>query len=199
MKNLKKSEKIIYFILFVIMIVLFIVIGKHDFSDPEMNDHKKFAEEYNLVPEKNVFKYANNSETYAALKNGNVIVLFGFPKNAFTAAYANLVNEVALECKIDEILYYDFYQDRKNNNGTYESIVNYLGNYLYKTDNNKVDLTAPSMVVVKDGSIMYYDNETSYTYRDITSDDYWTLYNKDLKKATFKSVFTKYKENKNGK
>lgn len=199
MKNLKKSEKIIYFILFVIMIVLFIVIGKHDFSDPEMNDHKKFAEEYNLVPEKNVFKYANNSETYAALKNGNVIVLFGFPKNAFTAAYANLVNEVAIECKIDEILYYDFYQDRKNNNGTYESIVNYLGNYLYKTDNNKVDLTAPSMVVVKDGSIMYYDNETSYTYRDITSDDYWTLYNKDLKKTTFKSVFTKYKENKNGK
>ena len=58
----------------------------------------------------------------------------GYPENTWSGYYANILNEAAKDCGITEILYYDFYEDRENRNGTYQSIVLSLSNYLVTLD-----------------------------------------------------------------
>ncbi len=199
MKDLSKKQKICYFVIFVLLLIGFIIIGTRDYTIEEMEEQNVFNLEYNMVPSKNVFVYSNSTKIYNALRNNDAIIFFGFSKNEFSGYYAKIINEVSLEIGIKEILYYDFYEDRKNNNGTYESIVLFLQDYLKKNDIGKVDLVAPSMVIIKNGKIIYYDEETAYTYAKMTPSDYWTDYNINLKKATLRYVFNEYLEDNNGK
>lgn len=192
MKNLSKNKKIISLILFIFLLGGFIFVGTREYEIEQVDEHEVFSEEYNLVPEQNLFVYSNSTKIYNTLKNGSAVIFLGFNKNVFSGHYAKIINEVAQESGIKEILYYDFYEDRENHNGTYESIVLYLENYLNKNDKGKVDLVAPSMIIVKNGKILYYDEETAYTAANITPKDYWTDYNLGLKKATLKYIFNEF-------
>lgn len=194
MKNLSKKQKIFSLIIFIFLLGAFIYVGTRDYKLKETDEHKIFSQEYPVVPKKNVFVYANGSKIYNAIKNDNAIIFFGFKQNDFSGAYAKMLNEVAIEVGVKEILYYDFYEDRKNNNGTYESIVLMLENYLNKNDLGETNLVAPSMLVVKDNQILYYDEETAYTSSNISPEDYWCDYNIGLKEATLNYVFTEYME-----
>lgn len=195
MKNLNKTQKIISLIIFIILLGAFIIVGSKEYKITEENEHKVFSNEYNVVPDDNVFAYANSSKIYNILQNKeDAIIFLGFKQNEFSASYAKLLNEVAKKTGVNEILYYDFYNDRNNNNGTYESIVLKLESYLYKTDLGKMDLVAPSMIVIKNKNIIYYDDETAYIKGNITPRDYWTEYNVGLKKATLTYVFNKFME-----
>lgn len=198
MKNLSKKQKLISFILFIVLLGAFIFVGTRDYEIKEVDEHKVFSNEYKIVPNENVFVYANSSKIYTSLKSGSSIIFFGFSKNEFSGHYAKIINEVATEKGIKEILYYDFYEDRENYNGTYESIVLLLEDYLSKNDLGKVDLVAPSMVVVKNGKILFYDEETAYTPVKINPDDYWNEYNVGIKKATLGYIFDEYLEVFNG-
>ncbi|MBO5095850.1 MAG: hypothetical protein J6B98_03160 [Bacilli bacterium] len=198
MKNLSKKQKLISFILFIVLLGAFIFVGTRDYEIKEVDEHKVFSNEYKIVPNENVFVYVNSSKIYTSLKSGSSIIFFGFSKNEFSGHYAKIINEVATEKGIKEILYYDFYEDRENYNGTYESIVLLLEDYLNKNDLGKVDLVAPSMVVVKNGKILFYDEETAYTPVKINPDDYWNEYNVGIKKATLGYIFDEYLEVFNG-
>ena len=198
MKNLSKKQKLISFILCIVLLGAFIFVGTRDYEIKEVDEHKVFSNEYKIVPNENVFVYANSSKIYTSLKSGSSIIFFGFSKNGFSGHYAKIINEVATEKGIKEILYYDFYEDRENYNGTYESIVLLLEDYLSKNDLGKVDLVAPSMVVVKNGKILFYDEETAYTPVKINPDDYWNEYNVGIKKATLGYIFDEYLEVFNG-
>lgn len=194
MKNLNKKNKVVSLIAFITLLGAFIYVGTKDYKVLEVDEHKIFSNEYPEVPNKNVFVYSNSTKVYNKLKNDNAIIFFGFSKNEFSGAYAKILNEVAIESGIKEILYYDIHEDRENNNGTYESIVLLLKSYLHKNDLEEVNLVAPSMVVVKRGQIIYYDEETAFSLAPLKPGDYWNEYNTDLKKATLKYVFEKYME-----
>lgn len=189
----KKVKLILQGLLFILIIAGFIYIGKKDFGTEEVVDNERFDQEYANVSKDNVFKYANAVEVYAALKE-DAIIFMGYPENTWSGYYANILNEAAKDCGITEILYYDFYEDRENRNGTYQSIVLSLSNYLVTLDDGTKELYAPTLVIVKDGKVIAFDNETAFIKGNVTPEYYWNDYQTGIKYNNFKTMFQGYLE-----
>lgn len=187
----KKVKLILQGILFVAIIVGFIYIGTRDFNKEVVVDNERFDADYVNVSKDNVFKYANAVEVYQALK-GNAIIFMGYPANVWSGYYANILNEAAKDAGIKEILYYDFYEDRENRNGTYQSIVLSLTNYLVTLDDGTEEIYAPTLVIVKNGKVIAFDNETAFTKGNITPEVYWDEYQSGIKYNNFKIMFQEY-------
>ncbi|MDE5538970.1 MAG: hypothetical protein K2J20_00605, partial [Bacilli bacterium] len=115
----KKVKKAVQMILFAVIICAFIFIGTKDFSQKTKVDNERFDQEYKNVSKDNVFVYANANEVLTKLKSGTGVIFMGYPANIWSGPYANLLNEVAKEMGVSEILYYDFKENRDNQNGTY--------------------------------------------------------------------------------
>ena len=190
---MKTKTKIDIFLIFLI-ILGFIYVGTRDFNVVEKEDNKKFDKEYSNVSKDNVFTYVNSNEVYTTIKNGSAIIFMGFPNNNWSGYYAKLVNDAAKEVGVKKILYYDFLEDRNNNNGTYESIVNKLSSFLPVIDTGEQNIYAPTLVIVKNGQIVAFDNETAIKNGNISPDDYWNQYNSGIKIQNLKEMFKNYLE-----
>lgn len=188
-KNVKYA---IQGILFVLIIVAFIYIGTRDFSTKIVVDNEKFDQEYQNVSSNNVFSYASSQEVYTTLKNGSGIIFMGYPENKWSGYYANLLNETAKNNGIKQILYYNFYNDRKMKNATYQSIVLNLVEYLPMLDDGTHNIYAPTLIIVKNGRILAYDNETAINKGTITPESYWDDYHMSAKISTFQYMFNLY-------
>lgn len=188
----KKFKRLFQVILFIVIIIGFIFIGTRDFTKKVVVDNERFDKDYVNVSKNNVFKYSDAVEIYSKLKSDNAIIFMGFPSNIWSGYYANILNEAAKDSGIKEILYYDFYQDRKNKNATYESIVLSLSNYLVTLDNGDKEIYAPTLIIVKDGQIVAFDSETSLVKGNITPEDYWTELQTGIKYNNFLTMFKEY-------
>ncbi len=187
----KKVKRVLQAMLFILIIVGFIYVGTRDFTQEVVVDNERFDQEYANVSKDNVFKYANAVEVYSALK-GDAIIFMGFPANIWSGYYADILNEAAKEAGIEEILYYDFYEDRENKNATYQSIVLNLASYLVTKDDNTQDIYAPTLVIIKNGQVIAYDNETAFPIGSISPDDYWNELRVGIKFNTFVTMFEEY-------
>ena len=194
-----KLQMIIYILLMIIILILFIVIGKHDFNKNISTEAEKFNQIFTNVPKENVFKFSNAQEVNNIInsKKSKGIILFGFKANNWTSYYAEYIDEIAKEMDINEVLYYDFESDRKDKNGTYETIVNSLSVYTKYTDYNTSEIYAPTLLVVKNGEILLYDDSTAVRSGNYTPDIYWQDYQIEDFKSTLRLVFAEYlKEDK---
>ena len=194
-----KLQMIIYILLMIIILILFIVIGKHDFNKNISTEAEQFNQIFTNVPKENVFKFSNAQEVNNIInsKKSKGIILFGFKANNWTSYYAEYIDEVAKEMNINEVLYYDFESDRKDKNGTYETIVNSLSVYTKYTDYNTSEIYAPTLLVVKNGEILLYDDSTAVRSGNYTPDIYWQDYQIEDFKSTLRLVFAEYlKEDK---
>ena len=194
-----KLQMIIYILLMIIILILFIVIGKHDFNKNISTEAEQFNQIFTNVPKENVFKFSNAQEVNNIInsKKSKGIILFGFKANNWTSYYAQYIDEVAKEMDINEVLYYDFESDRKDKNGTYETIVNSLSVYTKYTDYNTSEIYAPTLLVVKNGEILLYDDSTAVRSGNYTPDIYWQDYQIEDFKSTLRLVFAEYlKEDK---
>lgn len=191
-KNLKR---IIQGILFVFIIGAFIFVGTRDFTKEVVIDNERFDKEYRNVSKDNVFVYANAQDVYARFKNGNAIVFMGFSSNKWSGYYAEMLNTAAKETGIKEILYYDFKKDRDDKNATYQSIVLKLGSYTYTNDVGIQNIYAPTMFIIKDGKIIYFDNETAIMVGNLNPDIYWSENKKAVQINNFKMMFQDYLKN----
>ena len=122
-----KTQMIIYLIVFCLLIYAFIYLGKKDYN-VKLPDNERFASEFSMVSEDNVFKYVSAVDARMVSRKAKGIVLFG-TNNEWVDYYAYMVNKIAKEVGIKEIYYYDFTKNRKDNNGTYEDIVKNLSEY----------------------------------------------------------------------
>ncbi len=188
-KNLKK---VIQSILFILIIIAFIYVGTKDFSSNTEVDNEKFDHDYPLVNIGNVFTYVNASEVYATLKNGTGVIFMGFPTNAWTGYYARILNDAAKEVGLDKILYYDFYEDRNMRNATYQSIVVKLSNFLPVLDENNQNIYAPTLLIIKNGEITNFDNETAIKNGNLNPEEYWNSVRTGLKKNNLKMMLEDY-------
>lgn len=188
----KSTKRIIDGILFVAIIIGFIIVGTRDFSDKVEVDNEKFDHDYSNVSSDNVFVYASGQEVLTALRGGSAVIFMGYPQNKWSGYYANILNETAKEEGITKILYYDFYEDRNNKSGTYQSIVLKLSNYLPTLDSGIQNIYAPTLVIVKNGEIIAFDNETAVTIGILNPEVYWNGYQMGLKKNIFKTMFGEY-------
>lgn len=187
-----KWQMVIYFILFVILIGAFIYLGTLDY-DESLPDNEQFAEDFSLVSEDNVFNYVNATDALMVANGTKGIVLFG-THNEWVNYYANIVNKVAKEVGIDTIYYYDFVSNRQDNNGTYETIVERLSDYVTYNDYGTPEIYAPSLLVVSGDEVLLFDTETAFVRGDIAPSEYWNSFNESAKMQELRNVFTEYLE-----
>ncbi|MBQ9834082.1 MAG: hypothetical protein IJO33_02715 [Bacilli bacterium] len=188
MKNIKK---IVTYILIFLVLIAFIIIGKQNYNKLEEKENN-ISHKYNILTTDNVFEKINASQTLKKINSGNALIFMGFENSKQSEYYASLLNDIAKNLKIEKIYFYDFYNDRKDNNGTYETIVEKLNNYLFRDDEGNVDIDAPTFLVIKDGNVIYFDSDTSRLQANISEEDYWNEYNKNLKRSYIEAGLNNY-------
>ncbi len=192
MKKVLKNKKYIFkFILFWIMIFLFAYLGTRDYHT-EVTDNVRFAIEYKDISKNNIYKYVGEHEVLEILNGKSKILFLGFPSNIWSHYYADYLNEMAISNGIDEIYYYDFKRDRSLDNRTYHEIVKRLESYLVPTDSAQFDLSAPTVIIVKNGKILYFDNDIALLRGNVLPEDYFTDYQKNLLKTHFDAAIKEY-------
>lgn len=198
--NVKKTpmslfQKIFYICSFIFLIGAFIYLGTKDYGikEDDLSDAENFTQEFGITSD-NVFTYKTGRDVLEIMNTGTAVIFFAFPENDWSHTYASLLNEVAIYYGVDEIDYYNFYTDRGLNNSYYENIVKQLTAYLPIVDTGAQNIYAPTVVFVKDGEIIAYDDETSIVGGNDTVDNYWTTEKKEAKKVELGVYFKKFLE-----
>ena len=188
-----KTQMVIYIIIFCLLIYAFIYLGKKEYK-VELPDNEKFSSMFSMVSTDNVFKIVNATEARMVSRGAKGIVLFG-TENEWVNYYAYIVNKIAKEVGIEEIYYYDFTKNRKDNNGTYEDIVKNLSNYVTYNDKGVAEIYAPSLLVVSKDEVLLFDSDTSFIKGKTTPSTYWNIFTQGEKEQNLRAVFTEYLKN----
>lgn len=188
-----KTQMVIYIIIFCLLIYAFIYLGKKEYK-VELPDNEKFSSMFSMVSTDNVFKIVNVTEARMVSRGAKGIVLFG-TENEWVNYYAYIVNKIAKEVGIEEIYYYDFTKNRKDNNGTYEDIVKNLSNYVTYNDKGVAEIYAPSLLVVSKDEVLLFDSDTSFIKGKTTPSTYWNSFTQGEKEQNLRAVFTEYLKN----
>ncbi|CDE49088.1 putative uncharacterized protein [Firmicutes bacterium CAG:460] len=188
-----KTQMVIYIIIFCLLIYAFIYLGKKEYK-VELPDNEKFSSMFSMVSTDNVFKIVNATEARMISRGAKGIVLFG-TENEWVNYYAYIVNKIAKEVGVEEIYYYDFTKNRKDNNGTYEDIVKNLSNYVTYNDKGVAEIYAPSLLVVSKDEVLLFDSDTSFIKGKTTPSTYWNSFTQGEKEQNLRAVFTEYLKN----
>lgn len=186
-----KKRTILDLVIIFALLILLIFLGKKDYNVDKTKDNKRFDKEYSMVNKENVFKYTDEEEVLNILKT-NGIIFMAFKENEWSNYYAKLLNEAAKTTGVKEIYYYNFLLDRNKKSVDYKKITELLKNYLKKNDLGEINLNAPCLIVVKDGNINAYDDETSEVLGNETPESYWTDEKMIQKLEQFKIIFTSF-------
>ena len=100
-----------------------------------------------------------------------------------------------MQVGVEEIYYYDFTKNRKDNNGTYEDIVKNLSNYVTYNDKGVAEIYAPSLLVVSKDEVLLFDSDTSFIKGKTTPSTYWNSFTQGEKEQNLRAVFTEYLKN----
>ncbi len=185
-----KTQMIVYLTLFIIMGALFIYFGNKTYNGVE--DNILFANEFKEVDKYTVFNYTTARDINLSFEK-NIVVLFGFRENKWTGYMASILNDAAITAGVDKIYYYDFLDDRTNNSGNYQVLVEKLNGLLYTNDRGKKHLYAPTVLIIKNGKIIYYDDETAFIKGDIEPSSYWTNEKSEIKKIVLVDALREYR------
>lgn len=181
------DKKIKYIVLGVLLLLIASLVVYFVFIKKDNNtDNIKFSKEYTSVSKDNVFAYRSKDEIINILEHGTGIVYLGFPECPWCMAYVPLLNEIAKNEGIEKIYYYNIREDRKNNTEFYQKVVSILNDYLDYDEEGKKRIFVPNVTFVKEGKIIFNDNETSLISEG-TPSEYWT----EEKKTLFNEKFRK--------
>ena len=181
------NKKVKYIILGVLLLLIASLVVYFVFIKKDNNtDNIKFSKEYTSVSKDNVFVYRSKDEIINILEHGTGIVYLGYPECPWCMAYVPLLNEIAKNEEIEKIYYYNIREDRKNNTEFYQKVVSILNDYLNYDEEGKKRIFVPNVTFVKEGKIIFNDNETSLISEG-TPSEYWT----EEKKTLFNEKFRK--------
>lgn len=170
-KNIIRT--VIVIVVFILIVLGFIWIFHKDTKT--LTDQEKFSSEYTQVSKNNVYVYRTVDEIINILEKGTGIVYLGFPECQWCQRYTKYLNEVALDLGIDKIYYYNIRQDRIDNSEEYLKIVSILKEYLQDDEEGNKRIYVPSIIALKKGEIIGFDDETAWDTKGFsTPDEYWT-------------------------
>ena len=173
-----KNKKIILissivFILLITLLVLFLVFKKNKINKNIDEEKIKFAEEYKTTKD-NVFTYRTIEEINKILKNGTGLIFLGFSKCPWCRGYVPIINEVAKKEGLEKIYYFNIYEDRKNNTEEYQEMVKLLKGFLRYDDEGNERIYAPSLIAVKNGKILEFDDTRYWDNKKYDSaEEFW--------------------------
>ena len=159
-------------LLIIPIIFAFLLVGCN--KEETETDSQKFAKEYTQVTDDNYFVYRKSEEIIKILEHGTGVVYIGFPECPWCQAYVPMLNEVADIEGLEKIYYYNILNDRKDNTEDYKKIVSLLDEYLQYDDEGNKRVYVPAVIVVSEGEIIGFDDETSYDTKGFEEPtDYW--------------------------
>ena len=183
MKKLKIS-----FVIIIAILGAYLIYKHFDNLEDDLPQTNKFASEYTLLDESNIFVYKNIDEIINILTNNTGVVFFCTKDSNWCQHYAYYLNETLKEYGIKEINYLDIKKDRQLNTSKYQKIVNLLSNNLYTDDLNNKNIFMPDLTFVKDGVIIAHNNDTSLIASEGTPEEYWNQENIN----NFKNILKEY-------
>jgi predicted bacteriocin transport accessory protein len=140
----------------------------------EISDSEKFALEYPLVGNDNIFVYRNAGETADILAKGRGVVFIGYKECPWCQQYAVFLHDVAREMEVEKIYYCDIKEDRESNSENYRKIVDIFSGRLQYDDEGHPRVYVPDAAIVSRGRIITHDFETSKeTLGYDTPQTYW--------------------------
>lgn len=174
---MKKKKTIIIssivVLLLIVGLVLFLVFKKNKINKNIDEEKIKFAEEYKTTKD-NVFTYRTIEEINKILKNGTGLVFLGFPECPWCRGYVPIINEVAKKEGLEKIYYFNIYEDRKNNTEEYQEMVKLLKGFLRYDDEGNERPYAPSLIAVKNGKILEFDDTRYWDNKKYDSaEEFW--------------------------
>lgn len=172
---MKKAKMIFLGLLVLVLIAIIVLVIVKANNKDEKTDAMKFKEEYSEVADDNVFVYKDIDEIIDIMEDGSGVIYLGFPECPWCQAYVKYLDEVAKEMEIDEVYYYNIYEDRKNNTENYKKIVKLLSERLQKDEDGNKRVFVPNVSFHANGKLVGNNNETSLDTNGIeTPSDYWT-------------------------
>lgn len=174
---MKKKKTIIIssivVLLLIVGLVLFLVFKKNKINKNIDEEKIKFAEEYKTTKD-NVFTYRTIEEINKILKNGTGLVFLGFPECPWCRGYVPIINEIAKKEGLEKVYYFNIYEDRKNNTEEYQEMVKLLKGFLRYDDEGNERIYAPSLIAVKNGKILEFDDTRYWDNKKYDSaEEFW--------------------------
>ena len=173
-------RKIIYFLLFALMIVAFIVLSEK-YADNSKQRVSVISDYYENT-KADCYEVISGNKMISLLKSGKNIIFIGSSVSDYSRKYMEELDTIFKNLKIDKVYYYDKLQENSN----YYDIKELLNGYLVETDTVSNNLLSPSLYILNDGKVMYYNVETSAMKNTDTVKSYWT----PEKEITFSNEIT---------
>ncbi|MBR5662461.1 MAG: hypothetical protein IKX00_02275 [Bacilli bacterium] len=189
-------KKLLKFIIFILLIILFIYFGTKEYKSNYKKDVEGKNASSTLLSGDYVFVGLNHSKVLNKLSTKNSSIIYAcIDGNKLCVKYGFLIDEVAKSYGIDTVYYYDIKEDRQNNNGTYQKIVNKLKSYAITDDTGKQNLYAPTLIFIKNGDIYAFDDSLSIVHGNKDIDELWNEELVNAKKAYLTEVMEGYISN----
>lgn len=194
-ENKKVVTKIIYAFLFIVMIVAFIYLSEKYASNsvPKVSVIQDFYSEI----KSDKFEVIRGKKFISLIKNGKSIVFIGNSNSEYSQKYIHELETIIKKIDIDKIYYYDINNDKSQQNSNYYTIRELLNGYLTTTDSSQNNLFAPSLYIIDEGEVKYYNTETVATKNTETIDDYWTKEKEEEFSKEISEAIKKYYLNNN--
>ena len=187
-------RKGLYAIIFIAMLAAFIYLGNKYAGNSEVKV-LDISDYYAEIPKEN-FEVIKGKKFISLLKEGNHIIVIGNSKSEYSQKYMEEVNKIVEELKLEKIYYYDIINDKAQANSNYYEIIELLDGYLTTTDTSDKNLLSPSLYIVDNGKVKYYNTETTAMKNTDTVNDYWTLQQEFNFKQEITEAINKYCLNK---
>lgn len=189
-KTKNNLRKIVYFVLFAIMICCFIYLGEK-YADNSQEKILTINDYYNDLDKKK-YEVIRGNKFISLLKKGKNLIFIGNKNSEYSQKYIEELDKIVKELDINKIYYYDIVNDKAQKNSNYYEIRELLKGYLTTTDDSKNNLLAPSFYIIEDGKVRYYNIDTVAMKNTETIENYWDSEKEFLFKTEITEALNKY-------
>ena len=187
-------RKGIYGIIFIAMLAAFIYLCNKYAGNSEVK--VLTITDYYKEIKKDNFQVISGNKFIELFDEGKYIIVIGSSESVYSQKYITEVNKIIEELGIKDAKYYDIINDKVQGNSNYYKIVEKLDGYLITTDSSVNNLLAPSLYIIENGKVKYYNIETSAMKNTDTVEEYWTLTQEFKFKEEITNAINKYYLNK---
>lgn len=162
----------IYVLLIILMLCAFVYLSEK-YKDNNKEELMTINDYYSEIDNAS-FEVVNGTKLINIIRNDKSIIFIGSKTSTWSTYYIKRLNKIINDMSIDKIYYYDINNDKVLLNSNYYEILQLLDGYLLSTDNSTNNLFAPSLYIIENGNVLYYNVETSVMKNTLNPGDYWT-------------------------
>ncbi len=184
-------RKVIYLVLFTLMIFAFIYLAekyKSNADDPVLTINSYYDLDYN----EEKYTVITGGQFINKIQEGKSIIFIGSKTSDWSKEFLMQIDDATKDLEIDTIYYYDLNNDKAQKNSNYYKIKELLRGSLTTTDGSRSNLLAPSFYIIIDGEVKYYNVETVAMKNTITIEEYWNEQKQIEFKTEIRNAITKY-------